>query len=278
MKHLEKPTFGLGDVLGKYLRRRPKGKHDAAIRHDNYLLIEAEERYKLVCASRSLHLSKWGEAAFQLSADDMENLYKSVRESKMTGPLYNSMIGPPRPLCPHCKHRDATTLDHQLPKADRHIFALTPINLVPCCMDCNHTAGSKRDFHNQRMLHPYYDYIDSEQWLQLDFIDPSAIVTMRFEPIQYWSADLNKAIERHFEMFDLKAQFTSWANSELVSFVRSMRKSGLIDRPDAIQDQAAIVLSGADKGMRNSWKSVLYKGIVDSRWFRTIGIKNLTVP
>jgi 5-methylcytosine-specific restriction endonuclease McrA len=68
--------------------------------------------------------------------------------------------------CPFCNERDASTLDHYLPKSIFPEFAILPINLIPCCKDCNHEKGEhKADSETKQLIHPYYDDIDSQQWL-----------------------------------------------------------------------------------------------------------------
>ena len=44
--------------------------------------------------------------------------------------------------CPFCGVGIVSTLDHYLPKTKYPTYALTPVNLIACCADCNKNKKS----------------------------------------------------------------------------------------------------------------------------------------
>src|SRR6266446_4463738 len=56
---------------------------------------------------------------------------------------------------------------HHLPKSRYPDLSVSPINLVPCCMDCNTNKRAIFPTSGQEeTLHPYYDNFEGEKWLQ----------------------------------------------------------------------------------------------------------------
>jgi hypothetical protein len=75
-----------------------------------------------------------------VTTEEMSRLYKG-HFSRMKSPsrhMYDAiMTSSWKGFCPLCSHRQVTTLDHYLPKSLYPIFAVTPLNLIPSCSDCN---------------------------------------------------------------------------------------------------------------------------------------------
>ena len=73
--------------------------------------------------------------------------------------------------CPICGIGPVSNLDHYLAKSLYPTYAITPINLVPECRDCNF---NKRDTliksATDSPLHPYYDEIDNRIWLVAELV------------------------------------------------------------------------------------------------------------
>ena len=46
--------------------------------------------------------------------------------------------------CPFCGVGRVSTLDHYLPKTKYPTYAVTPVNLVACCAECNKKRKNRR--------------------------------------------------------------------------------------------------------------------------------------
>ena len=69
--------------------------------------------------------------------------------------------------CPFCGVGIVSTLDHYLPKTKYPTYAVTPVNLIACCADCNKNKKSDVvDLRERELIHPYYDDFDDEIWLK----------------------------------------------------------------------------------------------------------------
>ncbi|MEV5205306.1 hypothetical protein [Streptomyces sp. NPDC053720] len=66
-------------------------------------------------------------------------------------------------LCPLCAHRDAETLDYQLPKSKYPLLSVVPVNLVPACHRCNaNKSDADLKTASEQTLHPYFDDLGAE--------------------------------------------------------------------------------------------------------------------
>ena len=106
-------------------------------------------------------ITKHRTVAPDVTKAEMEKVY-TQRMAKVGAPgreIYDEIFSaPPGGRCPLCVQRSVTTLDHHLPKALFPALAVTPLNLVPACSDCNKAKlGASPDTARDAPLHPYYD-------------------------------------------------------------------------------------------------------------------------
>jgi hypothetical protein len=120
------------------------GKSNSADRAhlDNLLpdVLANETEFADRCNAVSCHAMSKPIEKGSTSATQLKNLYDdNFARARSTGrPIYDRiMAAAPRSICPLCKLRTVSTLDHFLPKATYPLLAVTPLNLVPCCSDCN---------------------------------------------------------------------------------------------------------------------------------------------
>ena len=131
----------------------------------------ANDAYEAAAPLARLHTIPQSEIIGGLvTTDEMSNLYDRQMVGKYGAArhIYQRLrLAPAYGMCPLCGVRVVATIDHHLPKSRYPDLAMTPVNLVPCCMDCNTnkraifpTAGE------EETLHPYYDNFDGEEWLK----------------------------------------------------------------------------------------------------------------
>lgn len=111
--------------------------------------------------------------------------------------------------CCLCSHRQASTLDHYLPRASYPEFSVLPLNLVPACWECNHTKGDvylSQDG-GPAFIHAYLDQgLDRIRFLfaELSVADGEPTVGYYVEPPVNLPDDLGLRIRSHFEELDLQ--------------------------------------------------------------------------
>lgn len=172
-------------------------------------------------------------------------------------------------ICPLCSQRIATTLDHHLPKADYPILAVTPLNLVPACKDCNidkrtHIPTRPDDV----TLHPYYDNVENEVWLKCEVMQTSpASVRFFVECPAGWDDVLKNRVQNHFSVLHLAILYGSHAAQEIADC--RLRLEELHDNGGTESVKQHLVdtaRSRADSNM-NSWGAALYRSLGESDWF-----------
>ena len=136
----------------------------------------AEVLYVQRAIASELYLFEEGRAVGDVSADELGKLYTQTfaRDGGPTRDLYELLRKAPGNICPLCNQRVVGTLDHYLPKARHPAFAVTPVNLVPACKDCNIDSQQKRPSTAQEQtLHPYFDDVRDEVWLVAEVVPGS---------------------------------------------------------------------------------------------------------
>lgn len=132
-------------------------------------ITAGELSYEAAAVAATLFQIAAADGIGEVSAKEMEKVYdRHMARSRSRGrAVYDQlMIAAENDMCPFCGHRIVSTLDHSLPKASHPLFAVTPINLIPCCKDCNHAKGTQFALtKHEQFLHAYYDDVTADRWL-----------------------------------------------------------------------------------------------------------------
>lgn len=206
----------------------------------------------------------------QVSLAEMEALYTKtfMRKGGPTRAIYDAIrAGAPGGICPLCNQRPVSTLDHHLAKSEHPSLAITPINLVPACKDCNTDSSVRRaGTKGEQTLHPYFDSVDGELWLTARVVE-GAPPTVVFEPMPpaHWTPDLQAMVVSHFNVFGLAELYGVHAASELLNIYFDIVSNPLstAELQAHLREQA----SNRRRVVRNSWQAALYQGLAQSDWF-----------
>jgi hypothetical protein len=205
----------------------------------------------------------------------MVNLYTGNLAKKNTAArhIYDSLkSAAPHSICPLCAQRVVTTLDHYLSKSHFPSFAVSPVNLVPACTDCNKAKlATYATTAAQQPLHPYFDAVDSTVWLHADVIQttPPAL-SFRVSPDLNWPRLLAQRVQYHFDFFELSSLYSIQAGKELLNIRFGLEKAAAANSLQVhLADQACI----RRKGARNSWQAAMHEALANSDWFCSTGYK-----
>jgi hypothetical protein len=174
--------------------------------------------------------------------------------------------------CPLCAQRDVGTLDHYLPRTSFPEFAILPMNLVPCCFDCNHAKRAHASAAlSEQMFHPYFD-----DWNTLDLIRATIEVAETVQAEFSVNVDVLPQViaDRaavHFETLGLAALYSNHASVELVqrraNFFLTFENGG----PEALRGELLRESQSRRTPFPNAWQPVLYRALANSDEFVNAG-------
>ncbi len=164
--------------------------------------FEAASHAGTVCQIRS------AESVGTVSGKELEDIYSQrFAGTRSPGrPIYDQLLmAAPDGRCPLCGFRQASTLDHFLPKSKHPALAVAPLNLVPACKDCNQLKRDATPSTEETVtLHPYFDDIDGDRWLHADVLatSPASVGFMVLAPA-HWDPVLTARVQHHFKTFKI---------------------------------------------------------------------------
>lgn len=215
------------------------------------------------------------DATLSLSKDDLLTLYSyqssviiSLRES-----IRKLQIKTIIATCQNCTIDSANTLDHILPKSDYPEFVVNPLNLFPCCSNCNsYKLDGTDNAAGQKYLNLYLDDLPKEQYLFVDVsIDANKDLDFKFYLKNVGNkinATLFSIIESHytrlhlFNRMKLKSiEYVSEFETKILAFNHRLKKEEIID--DLIKAVAKDKAAYGD----NHWKCILELALLNSSLF-----------
>ena len=282
MRSLPEPEFTVHEVLDACV----SGVRDRALAlrlRDAMPTVEASEAeyQRLGLRARLYEIDVADDVAGVVSSLEMSKLYKSnlARKGSRSRRFYDRLkMAAPGDICPLCNQRVVKTLDHYLPKADYPSLAVTPLNLVPSCSDCN---KDKLDRHAasaaEQTLHPYFDVVDDETWLVAEIQEsspPAAVFSVRAPAV--WDATKQQRVQAHFLAFGLGLLYAAQSGAELVSIRYALAEVAESGGADAVHTFLAQQARSRARASRNSWSAALYTALSESLWFCSVGYSELS--
>lgn len=276
MKTLKKPQIALSDVYSKCTATIRCDDSRVRLNGIAAALRELELLYESRAASAELYMFEESYSVGDVPGADLGKLYTQtfVRDGGPTRDLYELLRKAPGNMCPLCCQRVVGTLDHYLPKARHPAFAVTPLNLVPACIDCNVDSKQKRpSTGEEQTLHPYFDGADAEVWLVARVIrgEPPAI-TFSVRDVPVWSGVKNGMVRSHFSTYKLATLYADHAGAELVNIYIDLDDGGLLGDAGATRAHLKQQASRRRRAFKNAWQGALYEALAESDWFCSVGV------
>lgn len=241
----------------------------ANIRDD---IVAAEAVYDAAAQASELYLIAPAAQVGAVTAKEMETLYdRHMARNKSKGrPIYDRlMIEAEHDVCPFCGHRVVSTLDHTLAKTQHPVFAVTPINLVPSCKDCNHTKGTLTALtENEQLLNAYYDDAMTDPWLSAEVI-AGAPPAARFyvDAPAAWEATLAARVQFHFTKLGLAKLYASQAGRQFQNMRSALGEIHDAAGAASVREDLERRARGCRDAMVNSWEGALYTAAAESDWY-----------
>lgn len=204
----------------------------------------------------------------------LTNLYEThmVKKTSVGRKIYDNLILSAKGCCPFCSHGVVSTLDHYLPKSVINGFpelSIVPINLVPCCSDCNRKKSEKRPTTaNEQFIHPYYDDIGQEQWLSAKVnYDINNEVTILFyvDCPEIGDEILKARIKYHFKTLELEKLYSQQAATELSGIKYSL--DNIFQKGGAVKEYLFEQAESWRNFDKNSWQAAMYYALANDERF-----------
>lgn len=196
-------------------------------------------------------------------------LVRMVPERSSGRYLYEAIRDSDGGVCALCNIREATTVDHYLPKELYPALSFLPMNLLPACARCNgykltYSPSSRLD----ELLHPYFDDVASRQWISAEVHEGNPVPRYR---VLYLDDDGETSVRigGHFARFRLQEAYGRYAANELGSLSETVTAYfGTAASPESVRNYLTIRANSYAKAYsRNHWQAVTYKAWAQSRWF-----------
>lgn len=268
MISLPMPPFSAIDTYAACAQGVRDSNLKARLAGDAWCVVDADARYTQ--AGEDNTTQDLAAADFQMSAvtsAEMRWLYdrRLAGRTASARATYDSLKqAAPFGRCVLCGVRDATTLDHYLPKSTFPSLAVNPVNLMPACAHCNQLKSSRIG----TTVHAYFDDVSSGVWLSASIVEskPCAVLFEVISPV-HWPVDLANRVRIHFAVLRLGALYSLQASRTLrgdaVAFRRAFQSDGSKGVRFNLNERAA---SWTDHDP-NCWEAAMYKAMSYSDWF-----------
>ncbi len=269
---LNSPTRLVESVLATCVNNIANAAAKATYESMAPLLLAAEDQFRAAAQNNTLHQLPTTTMVGALTAKQMAWLYsKKMADPKAPGrAIYDEIrMAAPNGRCPLCGRGVVYTLDHHLPKAHYPDLAITPINLVPACQDCNKnktsilptTAGDET-------LHPYFDDVERDIWLHARVIEVApAAVLYSVVPPATWSPTLETRVKNHFRIYHLRQLYASLAGEEIVNIRALLAGPQAKSGAQGIREYLTSVSESHRTTRRNTWQAAAYSAMASSDWY-----------
>lgn len=275
MKHLSRPIQKVADILDILISDAPQNNSffsdiDSIINtltERETLYIEKVDNNTLFEITRDQNISP------RVNKDDMIRYYDYRILQKPNGRIYYDglILSAPHNICPYCTIRAVKTVDHFLPKSKYPSYSITPVNLVPCCRDCNTNKKISYPTNSiDQTFHPYFDNLDTECWIKAELrqTDPLSFQYFVIRP-NNWDENKKERANFHFDSYSINELFSNEANRELRGMQNCFKKlySQNINLLRLHIEETYI--SCLDGHGLNDWKTLMYKELSTNEWFLT---------
>jgi hypothetical protein len=206
-----------------------------------------------------------------VSAEEMGDVYTShmTKKSSPGRGIYDRLKAAAKfGRCPLCAQGHVRTLDHYLPKSLYPSLAVTPLNLVPACSDCNKAKMSQAPKSaGEQPLHPYFDNFETRSWLRAEVLE-NAPVAVRFfiDSPADWGQIGAERLAQHFRTYKLNEMYASYAGEELTN-IREVIRLLPSATPETVRDYLGVERAKYEARHLNSWQTALYTATSKSDWF-----------
>lgn len=272
MRRIPRPASDAGTVLDSCVQSLQDNGFAARLNLSRDTIVAGEAAYVEHGNVSALHrIAETDGIGGWVTTREMERLYDGtfVRSAR-TRPTYEAIKRlPPNGICPLCGQRDIHSLDHHLAKTRHPSLAITPLNLIPACLECNKIKGNRQAAAEaDQTLHPYFDDVDGRRWLFAEVAEqvPTSL-TYSVVPPADWPPIMQGRIRTHFRTFALSKLYAVHAGVELTNLRPRLLRLSHRGSPDDIAAHLGECAADFASISVNSWQTAMYEACASSAWF-----------
>lgn len=273
MRKIVRPEFTVKDVFGACIQNTKSVALKQELSNSIGTIESAELDFDAKKNTNTLHLIQRGIAVNAIvNTDQLKKIYtdKLLDKSNDGRIYYNAILASaPKGKCPLCSQREATTLDHYLPKSEYPLLSVTPLNLVPACKDCN--TGKLSDYpknSTEETLHPYYDDVEDFEWLKSRVLQCNPfLIEYYVDPPRGVNRLLKARIQYHFDSFKLNELYVIHATEEFANIYVQLSKLFNSGGKDSLIAFLTECYNSRTVNSKNSWQTAFYSGLLNSTDF-----------
>ena len=192
---------------------------------------------------------------------------------KIKGKILDSQIATINNTCQYCTLNSVNTLDHFIPKQSFPEFSINPLNLFPCCSECNSKKSNLwlDSNHHHLFLNLYLDELPNKRYLManFDFQNDIPMVTFSLGNTEKIDNSTYEIIESHFSRLDLLRRMRERSNEEITNIINTIR--GYYNLNSDIDTIKSVITKIEEDNKEaygyNYWKSVLILSIIEKEEF-----------
>lgn len=205
-------------------------------------------------------------------ANSLINLYTTHMSKKgsIGRDIYDKLILSAKGRCPFCASGIPTTIDHFLSKDVENGFpelSIVPINLVPCCKDCNHMKSNKIPAaQDEQFIHPYYDDVNNDKWLYAKVsyeISNEPVLIFYVSCPSDWDDTLKARIQNQFKLLNLNSTYSQQAANELSGILYSLKELFINGGENAVKEYLIREANSREQANKNSWQTAMYYALAE---------------
>lgn len=272
MKHLEKPELCTKDIVltcaDSYRVETRDGLKNKLIAAADLIHDESGRYHEAMSNGELSYFTPQNIVNGNISTGDMCDTYdnKFVKNASIRNKYYNKIMAcATTGKCPICGIGQVSNLDHYLAKTLYPVYAITPYNLTPVCRDCNFSKLDSDINTECAPFHPYYDEIDSDEWLKARLI----VTNGSFAAEYFVNPDLLRNNEQlynrlvlHMGMYALAKAYAIQAATEISEnsymWKRKLNEWG----ENAFREYLCDCLISKEKSQRNTWNTALLRALI----------------
>lgn len=287
MKTLKKPPFTVMELLQDCIENSTKIPYKMRVSElkDNLSpsLSELEETYTKLASEYELHTFNDPHNINVVAKKQLLDLYTNQLANKkhaLRTLYYDKIMSLAEDdRCPFCEVGKPTTLDHYLPKKEYPSLAVTPVNLIPSCKDCNSVKHFFVAVNQQeQLLHPYFDDTNKGRWLFATFEEKLPLsITFKAVPSRVFDSTLSSRICNQFTRLDLNKVYSVEITECLLTIKTTIKNVGLADKK-TIQTWLQGCAEDFLRTNQNHWRSAIYDALSKSEWACGILYDEIFVP
>ena len=272
MRRLEKPNFEINkiveDCAASYLDKAKKNRFISCAKHIQEKSAEYEK-----CAEEGewINIPREVKVNGIIDKSEMKSLYedKFVKHLPEKEKYYDKIMNlAVYGKCPICGIGQVSTLDHYLAKSIYPTYAVTPINLVPVCKDCNFTkSNTSFSSNSEAPFHPYFDSVDDFIWLKasVDFSENTLVASYCVnDKLATINKELYFRLKNHFDMLELPKAYAVQAATEIAENLSLWIEKYLEWGQEGLRSHLKDCLISKEKVHRNTWNAALLRALIEN--------------